>query len=264
MARHPITAVVMAILVVIAVAVGIVVATGNGGLTPSRAALAEMEPTVGTETSALARVGISLQGVGLPPHADALLIGILRPTADETSRLRRYTHMPITSAAEYLAAATTVLRSRIGPYVQVTFARPGVTTMTAKSGAGPRFHLVPRVTSTSQACEYTIGPLPEGSTSSITAAQAFAAFPFAAAELTGASATAAVEFAGVSDPAYGPVVNGKVKPYYSDTAEWVVIFTNVPTSFLNRGPSTHRMPTTGSLGSLVDPSSGLNNGLSSC
>ena len=134
----------------------------------------------------------------------------------------------------------------------------------SKSGAGPRFHLVPRVTSTSQACEYTIGPLPEGSTSSITAAQAFAAFPFAAAELTDASATGTVEFAGVSAPAYGPVVNGKVKPYYSDTAEWVVIFTNVPTSFLNRGPSTHRMPTTGSLGSLVDPSSGLNNGLSSC
>ena len=46
-----------------------------------------------------------------------------------------------------------------------------------------------------------------------------------------------VAFVAVTDPAYGPVVNGKVPPYLSDTPAWVVAVTgDYPASLYYRGP----------------------------
>ena len=114
MARRPIASVVV-VLVVIGLGVGTECATGDGGLVgsdsgPTPRQLGTAEQALLRQAAGLISDGIKLQGVGGASNGRALDIQILKPTADDISKLEHRTNRPIITATQYLSAATTFLR----------------------------------------------------------------------------------------------------------------------------------------------------------
>jgi hypothetical protein len=138
---------------------------------------------------------------------------------------------------------------------------PAVTPTSSLHASGsaatrPRFRFVAHVTGVTQVCAFTIGPPPAGSTTSITAAQAFQGFRYPLADPATAG-PAIVEFAAVTAPAYGQVIDGKVKPVYSNTPMWVVYYANVALQWVDPVCCTSRSFTSlGTVIAVIDPTTG--------
>jgi len=95
------------------------------------------------------------------------------------------------------------------------------------------FKFVPTVTSTMTfgACNLVIS-LGQTAGSAADAARAYAAYPgpylgIGGSMVPGQDVQPIVEYADLSDSAYGPVVNGKVQPIFSDTPEWIIEYPSV-------------------------------------
>lgn len=88
-------------------------------------------------------------------------------------------------------------------------------------------------------CNISVSPAPVGGGASEGATKAFEGFEAgspgdmypriqASDAAAGTAVVPTVEYRRVSDPDYGPIVDGVVQPVYSDTPEWIIVYAHVP------------------------------------
>jgi hypothetical protein len=118
-------------------------------------------------------------------------------------------------------------------------------------------------------CQYELDPLPARTVSSITAAQALSAFPTGMLADPATAGRPTVEFVAVTDPGYGPIINGRVRPIYHHSPEWVVEYSEVELYRMGSAyvPGTSvPLPSTyiGTITALVSPTTGRSLDISTC
>jgi hypothetical protein len=123
------------------------------------------------------------------------------------------------------------------------------------------FKFVPKVSSTMTfgACNLVISPAPTTGTAA-DADRAFAAYPgpylgVGGTIVPGQDVQPVVEYADLSDSAYGPVVNGKVQPIFSDTQEWIIEYPSVRMVHPAAYPGASSYVTTETIFGIVSPGS---------
>jgi hypothetical protein len=133
------------------------------------------------------------------------------------------------------------------------------------------FKFVPTVTSRisfGRFCNPVISPAPTPG-SAADAARAFGAYPGPSAGLgglivPGQQLQPIVEYADLSDPADGPIVNGKVQPVYSDTPEWIIEYPSVWVSNTAPFPGATSSIATETILGIVSPGSFTDLGTFTC
>ena len=124
MTRHPIAAVTLTILVVVAAGVGILAVTGNGRLDPATSNASAVQSDISASSAVLVADGIRLELTGQAANGQTLNVLILNPTPSAMSRLAHRTNTRIMTRGEYLAAATGFLRHEFGPSLEVSLTAP--------------------------------------------------------------------------------------------------------------------------------------------
>jgi len=189
---------------------------------------------------------------------------------DVRPAVRHLRRSPGIAAALVLTAATiaALVLSGVLPFAKV--ARPSHPA-TTQPGHSAAFRFLPTVTSRISfggSCNPVISPAPTPG-SAADAARAFAAYPGPSAGLgglivPGQQLQPIVEYADLSDPADGPIVNGKVQPVYSDTPEWIIEYPSVRVSNTAPFPGATSAISTETILGIVSPGSFTDLGTFTC